>query len=320
MAAHLQHPAAADSPRLLRAEAGVEEARIMHPKLPHRGVDGGHLGGLQGGDLDGRLGGQDVELPRVQQQLPPAGLQRLPEVLGIVAVLVVEIDHARMPPGAEAGQGPGQVHAHVQAAQQRRGAALQAQLVQPCARAHQHAEGLGGDLEIEGPVIARGHVVEAVAIVRQQADEHVHPAGGALRIGPGTEAAGQAKALLQPGDIDAALFQHRALRQVQPVHGHVRQPVGHGTPGPWQERGPHPPGRVRQPQVQAGRLDLVRGKGRCGSDRPLIRQKTQGLAGQDAGRRWGVGRAHGRDTRRSARQRQEGGTLGRIANGPMQGA
>jgi hypothetical protein len=50
------------------AEAGVEEARIVHPELAHRGVVGEHLGGVIGGHPDRLPRRQDVELARIQHQ------------------------------------------------------------------------------------------------------------------------------------------------------------------------------------------------------------------------------------------------------------
>ena len=95
------------------AEAGIEEAGVVDAELAHRGVDRGHLGGLQHRDLHRLLGGQDVELAGVEQQLAAARLQRLPEVARVVAVLEVEVDDAGVAAGAEAGQGAGQVDADV---------------------------------------------------------------------------------------------------------------------------------------------------------------------------------------------------------------
>ena len=78
----------------------------MDAELAHRRVDRGHLGGLQHRDLHRLLGGQDVELAGVEQQLAAARLQRLPEVARVVAVLAVEVDDAGVAAGAVAGQPP----------------------------------------------------------------------------------------------------------------------------------------------------------------------------------------------------------------------
>jgi hypothetical protein len=109
----------------------------VHPELADRRIDRGHLGRFQHRDLDVVLGGQDVELARVQQQLAVAGLQRLPEVARIVAVLVVQVDDAGMATAAEADDAAlarRQVDADALDRQLDRLAALQAQLVQARAR------------------------------------------------------------------------------------------------------------------------------------------------------------------------------------------
>ena len=200
---------------------------------------------------------EDVELARIQQQLAVAGFQRLPEVARIVAVLVVEVDDARMATPPKADNAGGQVDADAADRELGRLAALQAQLVQPRARAHQHREGLRRDLDIERPLIAGVDVVEGAAMVGQQANEDVHAAGRALRVAPRRNIARQGQPLLDLGDVDAALFQHRTLGQVQLVHGHVPETLGDATMQAWQKRGADPPGARAQAQVQAGGLHLI---------------------------------------------------------------
>ena len=222
--------------------------------------------------------------------------QRLPEVPGVVAVFLVHVDHAGVAPGAEPRHPFGQVDADAAQIKLRRLAPLEAQLVQPRARAHQDREGLRRDLHIDRPVIAVGHVIEGRAVIGEQADKDVHPARGALGIGPGGDAGRQGQRLLQLGDIDAALFQHRALGQVQLVHGHVLEPLDHLAAEARQEGGPDPPGADAQAQVETGGLHLVWVEGAGAGDRALGDQGVNGLAGQDSGRELGV--CHRRDTRR----------------------
>src|SRR5581483_8566186 len=91
VAPHLEYASGADAVGLRRAEAGVEEARVVDAELADRRVDRGHLGRLQHRDLDRVLGGEDVELAGIEQQLAAARLQRLPEVARVVAHLAVEV-------------------------------------------------------------------------------------------------------------------------------------------------------------------------------------------------------------------------------------
>jgi hypothetical protein len=104
----------------------------------------------------------------------------------------------------------------------------------------------------------------------------------------------QGQALLDLGDIDAALLQHRALGQVQLVHRHVLQALGHAAGDARQERGAHTPAPRAQAQVQAGRLHLIGVERGLRGDRLLRDQVLDGLAGQNPR---GVGVGHRRDTR-----------------------
>jgi len=92
--------------RLVGAEAGVEEAGVVDPELADGRVDRGHLGGLVDRDFDIVAGGQDVEFARIEQQFAAAQGQRFPEVARVVAVDIVEIDHAGVAAAAEADHGP----------------------------------------------------------------------------------------------------------------------------------------------------------------------------------------------------------------------
>ncbi len=295
MAADLQHALGAHALRLLGPEAGVEEAGIVDAELAHRGVDGGHLGGLQHRDLDRLLRRQDVEFAGIEQQFAVPRDQRLPVVARVVAVDMVHVDDAGVAARAEARHPVGEIDPDALGQQLGRAAALEAQLVQPGAGADQDGKGLGRDLDIGGAVIALAHVVEGRLVVRQQPHEDVDPAGGALRIGPRRDAGRQVQALLQLGDIDAALFQDRALGEIQLVHGHVGDAAGHRAAQPGQEARANPPAAGGQAQVEAGGLHLISVEGRRRSDGALSDQVIDGLAGENPrARRVG----HRRDTRR----------------------
>ena len=64
--AHLEHGAAAGSAGLGRAEAGIEEAGVMHPELADKGVVGQHLGGVVGRHDDRLARREDVEIVGVE--------------------------------------------------------------------------------------------------------------------------------------------------------------------------------------------------------------------------------------------------------------
>ena len=61
----------------------------------------------------------------------------------------------------------------------------------------------------------------------------------------------------QRHDVDAVLFEHGALRQVDPVHREQVELVAHARPGARQKARPHPVGDLAEPQIDARRLDLV---------------------------------------------------------------
>jgi hypothetical protein len=121
-------------------------------------------------------------------------------------------------------------------------------------------------------------------VVGEQAHEHIDPAGGALGIGAGADPRGQGQGLLQFGDVDAALLEHRPLGQVELVHRHVGQALGDLAAKTRQERGPYAPGALAQAQVEAGGLHLVAIERRQGGDGAGMNQAVDGLGRQDAGR------------------------------------
>jgi len=176
-----------------------------------------------------------------------------------------------------------QVDADAAGLQFRRLARLEAQLVQAGARLDQDGEGLGRDLEIEGAVITFVHVVEAAALIGQQAHKDVDAAGRAFGIGARVQAARQVQTLLQARDVDAALLHHiAAVGQVDGVHGDVGDAfLDLALAG--QEGGAHAPGLVRQPQVQTGGLGLIDIEGGVGSDGADRDQGLNTLEGKDAG-------------------------------------
>jgi hypothetical protein len=62
------------------AEAGVEEARVMHPELAHHGQIGRHLGGVIGRDMHRLAADEDIERAGVEDDLAIAA-HLFPEVL-----------------------------------------------------------------------------------------------------------------------------------------------------------------------------------------------------------------------------------------------
>ncbi len=78
--AHFEHRAGALPAGPGIAEAGVEEARIMHAKFTDQRIERHHLGGVGRRHLHGFLGGEDVELARIEDQaFVRSRADRLPE-------------------------------------------------------------------------------------------------------------------------------------------------------------------------------------------------------------------------------------------------
>ena len=96
----------------------------------------------------------------------------------------------------------------------------------------EHREGARRDLGVERAGVARLDAVELGAAVGDQPREQVEPAGRALGVGDRGDAGGQRQALEQRDEVDAALLQHRAARQVDPVHARsppaARRPAAPG--------------------------------------------------------------------------------------------
>ncbi len=319
--AHFQHGArpAPAGPGI--AETGVEEAGVMDAEFADERVERHHLGGVVGRHLDGLLGGEDVELVRVEDQRAfLVGADRLPELADLVGVAAVDIDHAGVALGAISDQPvrsePGQVDADRDAlievgavlvnqsfvrmqvrkrvAQEDGAAPLEAHLRQARAFAHEYREGARADLEIERAAIAGFDMVEGARVVGDHPREHVEPAGRAFRIGRAGDVGREREALHQGDDVDAARLQHRAVAQRDRMQFEVVDSVCHGRPRPRKEARAHAKGDLAETQVEARRLRLVR-RDRRGRDDPARSDEREDHAvGQDAPIGSGKGERHGR--------------------------
>ena len=110
------------------------------------------------------------------------------------------------------------------------------------------------DLGIKRAVIAFGNAVEFGAAIGDGAGQQVQPAGGAFGIGDGGDARRQGQPFHQRHDIDAALFQHRALRSGRSGASRIRRSGRRRVrPCPGQERGAHAVGHGAQAADQGWR-------------------------------------------------------------------
>ncbi len=174
----------------------------------------------------------------------------------------------------------GAVQAFELAFRQQRIAGAEAYLRQPRAGARDDREGARADLQIERAGIARRDLVELLAAIGHDAGEDVEPAGRALRIGRGRDVTGQVQAFQQRHDVDAAGLQHRAVGQGRSRAASAGRACPPPVRWPRQETGAHATGLFAEPEVEAGRLDLV------GVERPRRRQR----AGLEQRRDLGVGK------------------------------
>ncbi len=255
----------------------------MHAKLTHERIERHHLGSVFGRHLHGFLGGENIELIRVEDQARVgARLDRLPEVGNVVAGTPFHVDHGGVALGAIAdqpiGPEPGEIDAdrdtlaHVGivvineplTGMQRADrfgvkqsvAVPETDLREPRALAHQHRKSLRADLGVERTVVAWLDAVEAARLIRNHAGEHVETPGRAFRVGGGCDVVRQRQALDQRHDIDAARLQHRAIGKRDLVQREILDAL-RDRGAPRQEACAHAISDFTQPQVQARRLNLV---------------------------------------------------------------
>ncbi len=148
-------------------------------------------------------------------------------------------------------------------------AGAKADLRQARALAHHDWERLRADLGIQRALIAGRNLIEGRDAVGDNAGEHVEPAGGALGVGRGAQALGQRQPFEQRRDVDAACLQDSALRQANGVHLQIIELGGDPLLAARQEAGAHAVGHIAEPQIEAGRLQLV-GKQRLGEPHLLV--------------------------------------------------
>src|SRR4029453_17615422 len=87
------------------AEAGIEEAGVMHAILADQRIERRHLGDIGRGHRDTLLRGEDIELVRVEHEAAVAAqMHRLPELIGVMSADRIDIDHAGIAAGAIADE------------------------------------------------------------------------------------------------------------------------------------------------------------------------------------------------------------------------
>ncbi len=131
------------------------------------------------------------------------------------------------------------------------------ELVQRQVLLHPHGERQRHHFEVEGAGVPRGHLVEAVAVVGDDAGEHVDTTRRALGIGLASQAGGQVEALLQLHEVRAAGLEHGPVAAEVDLVEDVVLELALDRVGARQEAAADAQRPLPQPQVEAGRLDVA---------------------------------------------------------------
>ena len=290
------------------AEAGIEEARVMHAKLAHQRVEGHHLGGVIGRHLHRLFRGEDVELAGIENETAlPARAHRLPEITDVITGAALDVDDPGVALGAVADQAirtkPGEVDAHgdafahvgvavidqalarVQRAQgfavEQRIAVAEANLRQTRALAHQHRKGARTDLRVQRSVIAGGDMVEAAGLVGDDTSEDIEPAGRAFGIRGRRDVVGKREAFDQRYDVDATGFEHGPVTERDLVQLQLVDTLSNGRVRTRQKAGAHAVCHFAEPEIETCRLDLIGDEIITAQNGAIANENRDHVVGQD---------------------------------------
>src|SRR5262245_11569170 len=292
-AAHFEHGL---GPRRLPrriAEAGIEEAGIVHPILADQRIERPHLGDIGRGHRHALLRGEDVELVRVENEAAVAAeMHRLPELIGVVSPDRIDIDHAGIAAGAIADEALRRNRLEADAQIEsfaNRGlafdqadigmnlaqgpvadaprllagiellpdAAAETDLIEARAVARLDGESPRANLGEKRSRVALLDAVEPVLPVGDQPGENVEPPGRAFRIGETRDRRAELELLDERHEIDAARLQHRAVGQVDLMEFQLGELVADRGVGTGEEARPDAIGDFAEAKIEACRLDLI---------------------------------------------------------------
>ena len=154
---------------------------------------------------------------------------------------------------------------------------------------HQDREGLRADFEVEAAAIAGDGLVEAGAVIGDDARENVEPAGRAFRVRDAGHVRGQRQRLLDLGDINAADFQNRAGAEIHGVKHEPLDLLSRRGGRPRHEARTHPERARPEPKIEARGLDLPGPDRSGGRDRASLDQRRDRLRWKNAKSRHGSG-------------------------------
>ena len=312
-------PRSTESPGRIEPEPRIEEPGVVRTELAAGRVVRGHFGGQIGGDADRLVRHQEIEALRGQDEtitvLPEDGV---PERHGINLSARSQIKQWRAVPGAVPNLTPlvaPQIESQKEPVRKNevvdrdrrarlvedrllevglsdlviaepRTADRQAELVERQVLPDTDGEREGNDLQVEGPLVARRHLVESVAVVRDHPREDVDSARRTLGVGLASQPGREIEPLLQLNEVRTPGFEHGAIAtEVDFVEDVVLQlPLDRIVP--WQKAAADAQGPLPEAKVQAGRLHVGLGDVEApridvaGADGPLQQLPRQDPFGQ----------------------------------------
>lgn len=160
-------------------------------------------------------------------------------------------------------------------------ALAEADLVETHSGADKYGERAGADFGIERAVVARRNSVELGPAICDRACQKVEPTRRAFGIRDGLNVLVQIKAFHERNHIDAALFQHGTIAQINLVHLEFVEAFGHRASVTRKKRGAHAPCARAKAQVKRGGLHLFIGHRQGGIDRPTVDHLADRTIGQN---------------------------------------
>src|SRR4029077_13025932 len=126
----------------------------------------------------------------------------------------------------------------------------------------------------EASPVAGANVVETRLKIGNGAGKDGNAPGGALGVCLAADLSGKRERFHQRDQVDAALFKHRSLAQVDLIHQEFRQEIADGEalgnrPLLRQKTAEHPVGRLTKTEIKARRLVLALLDGRFPRDDAL---------------------------------------------------
>ena len=163
------------------------------------------------------------------------------------------------------------------------------ELVQAHSGVHSDRKGPGNHFQEQAPPVAGANVVKTRLKIGNGAGKDVHAPRSALGVCLPADLSGKRERFHQRDQVDATLFEHRALAQVDLIHQQFRQEIADGEalgdrPLLGQKTAEHPVGRLTKAEIEARRLILAFLDGRFARDDAFSNESPKLLGGENATR------------------------------------